>query len=181
MPPFSIPGVIKMTYKNHPYADVWPSLEGADFDKLVEDINSKAVFPDADTGAIAAPGDISSTGDVTSGGKVTSTGDITSGAKVISTGDITAGANITGAGSLAAHTATPIPAGGAAGKGVLMSATPNFGVFFGSGVPTISAAQGALYMRSGEVSPGTVVAAVNGLHSIQPANSVHRVSAEPAL
>jgi hypothetical protein len=132
---------------DHP---VRTAVKGAEdeINRLVDDINSKAVFPDVDTGAIAAPGDISSTGDVTSGGKVTSTGDITSGAKVISTGDITAGANITGAGSLAAHTATPIPAGGATGAGVLVSSTPNFGLFFGSGAPAISAAKGALYMRS---------------------------------
>ena len=27
-----------MTYETHPYAEVWPSLEGADFDNLVTDI-----------------------------------------------------------------------------------------------------------------------------------------------
>jgi ParB-like chromosome segregation protein Spo0J len=29
-----------MTYENHPYAEVWPSLDGAEFDKLVEDIRA---------------------------------------------------------------------------------------------------------------------------------------------
>jgi hypothetical protein len=83
-----------------------------ELNRLVTDINAKAVFPDVDTGAIAAPGAVSS------------------------------------AGALVAHSATPIPAGGAAGKGILVSSTPNFGLFFGSGAPAISAAKGALYMRS---------------------------------
>lgn len=44
--------------------------------------------------------------------------------------------------------ATPIPAGGTAGVGLCMSTTANFGVFFGSGAPTLSAAKGSLYMSS---------------------------------
>lgn len=44
--------------------------------------------------------------------------------------------------------ATPMPAGGTAGVGLCMSTTSNFGVFFGSGAPTLSAAKGSLYMRS---------------------------------
>lgn len=43
---------------------------------------------------------------------------------------------------------TAIPAGGTAGVGVVMSSATNFGVFFGSGVPTLSAAKGSLYLRS---------------------------------
>ena len=83
-----------------------------ELNRLVEDINSKAIFPDVDTGAIAVPGDVSGTG------------------------------------SLKAHTDTAIPAGGTAGMGVLMSATANFGLFFGAGVPALSAAKGSVYMRS---------------------------------
>lgn len=41
-----------------------------------------------------------------------------------------------------------IPAGGTTGKGFTMSITPNFGMFFGSGAPTLSAAKGSLYLRS---------------------------------
>jgi hypothetical protein len=44
--------------------------------------------------------------------------------------------------------ATAIPAGGTAGSGVKVSSTANFGVFFGSGAPTLSAAKGSLYLRS---------------------------------
>ena len=44
--------------------------------------------------------------------------------------------------------ATAIPAGGTTGAGVKVSTTSNFGVFFGSGAPTLSAAKGSLYLRS---------------------------------
>lgn len=44
--------------------------------------------------------------------------------------------------------ATAIPAGGTAGTGYRLSSTSNFGIFFGSGAPTLSAAQGSLYLRS---------------------------------
>lgn len=43
---------------------------------------------------------------------------------------------------------TAIPAGGTAGSGLLLSSTTNFGVFFGSGAPTLAAAKGSLYLRS---------------------------------
>lgn len=43
---------------------------------------------------------------------------------------------------------TAVPAGGAAGTGISMSSSANLGVFFGSGVPTLSAAQGSLYVRT---------------------------------
>lgn len=43
---------------------------------------------------------------------------------------------------------TAIPAGGTAGAGYRFSSTANFGVFFGSGAPSLAAAQGSLYLRS---------------------------------
>lgn len=43
---------------------------------------------------------------------------------------------------------TAIPAGGTAGVGVAFSSTSNFGVFFGSGAPSLAAAKGSLYLRS---------------------------------
>jgi hypothetical protein len=51
-------------------------------------------------------------------------------------------------GSVHAHFSTAIPAGGTAGAGLLVSSTANFGVFFGSGAPSLSAAKGSLYLRS---------------------------------
>jgi hypothetical protein len=43
---------------------------------------------------------------------------------------------------------TAIPAGGTASAGYKFSSTSNFGIFFGSGAPSLSAAQGSLYLRS---------------------------------
>lgn len=51
-------------------------------------------------------------------------------------------------GSIAVQSGTAIPAGGTAGAGFLFSSTSNFGVFFGSGAPTIAAGKGSLYLRS---------------------------------
>lgn len=50
--------------------------------------------------------------------------------------------------TLHVHDATAIPAGGTAGVGILLSSTSNFGIFFGSEPPTLSAAKGSLYLRS---------------------------------
>ena len=54
--------------------------------------------------------------------------------------------NFAGAGTVQGNTA--IPAGGTTGAGYKFSTTANFGVFFGSGAPTLSAAKGSLYLRS---------------------------------
>ena len=51
-------------------------------------------------------------------------------------------------GSVNARSTTAIPAGGTAGAGYTFSSTANFGVFFGAGVPTLTAAKGSLYLRS---------------------------------
>ena len=51
-------------------------------------------------------------------------------------------------GDLTVYGGTAIPAGGTAGSGYKFSSTANFGVFFGSGAPTLSAAKGSLYLRS---------------------------------
>jgi len=41
-----------------------------------------------------------------------------------------------------------ITAGGSASMGLMLSSTANFGVFFGSGAPSLAAAKGSLYLRS---------------------------------
>ena len=51
-------------------------------------------------------------------------------------------------GAVTALPFTAIPAGGTAGAGFMVSSTGYFGVFFGSGAPTLSAAKGSLYLRS---------------------------------
>lgn len=50
---------------------------------------------------------------------------------------------------------TAVPAGGTAGKGIKISSVSNLGVFFGSGVPTLAAAQGSLYIRTDGSSTST--------------------------
>lgn len=52
------------------------------------------------------------------------------------------------AADITANAGTAIPAGGTAGAGLKVSSTANFGVFFGSGAPSLSAAKGSLYLRS---------------------------------
>jgi hypothetical protein len=58
-------------------------------------------------------------------------------------------------GSLTIEADTAIPAGGTAGAGLKMSSTTNFGVFFGSGMPTLAAAQGSIYMRTDGGGPSS--------------------------
>lgn len=43
---------------------------------------------------------------------------------------------------------TAVPAGGTAGFGYRITSTANLGIFVGSGVPTLAAAQGSLYVRT---------------------------------
>ena len=51
-------------------------------------------------------------------------------------------------GSSTACVGTAIPAGGTTGRGLKFSSTANYGVFFGSGAPSLTAAKGSLYLRS---------------------------------
>ena len=56
--------------------------------------------------------------------------------------------SVTGLAAVNANNGTAIPAGGANTCGLKATSTSNFGVFFGSGAPTLSAAKGSLYLRS---------------------------------
>lgn len=64
-------------------------------------------------------------------------------------------ASVSATGAVTAFSGTAVPAGGTAGAGVLMSSTANLGIFFGSGAPTLSAAQGSLYIRTDGSSTST--------------------------
>jgi hypothetical protein len=76
------------------------------------------------------------------------------------TGNVTGG-NIKTAGQVSATgnalflASTAVPVGGTAGAGIMMSSTANLGVFFGSGAPTIAAAQGSLYLNTAGSSTST--------------------------
>lgn len=61
---------------------------------------------------------------------------------------VDSGGGVDSIASIVAHSATAIPAGGTQGAGFRFSSTTLFGVFFGSGAPTLSAAKGSLYLRS---------------------------------
>lgn len=54
----------------------------------------------------------------------------------------------TASSGITAYNATAVPAGGTTGSGFKFSSTSNLGVFFGSGAPSLSAAQGSLYVRT---------------------------------
>lgn len=65
------------------------------------------------------------------------------------TGSLTAAApTAIFAGPVTVSNATATPAGGTAGQGLLFGTTTNFGIFYGSSTPTLSAAKGSLYLRS---------------------------------
>lgn len=63
-------------------------------------------------------------------------------------GPAIAGTTMSLSGASTVQNATAIPSGGTAGAGYMFSSTANFGLFFGSGAPTLSAAKGSLYLRS---------------------------------
>ncbi len=72
------------------------------------------------------------------------------------------GTSLSVTGALTAYSGTAIPAGGTRGSGIKFSSTSNFGVFFGSGAPTLSAAQGAIYLRSDGTSTTGVYTNTDG-------------------
>lgn len=69
-------------------------------------------------------------------------------------GTITCGAT-TATGGATIYNATAVPAGGTAGTGLKMSSTANLGLFFGSGAPSLNAAQGSIYIRTDGSSTST--------------------------
>lgn len=58
-------------------------------------------------------------------------------------------------GSMTILTGTAVPAGGTASTGYKLSSTSNLGIFFGSGAPTLAAAQGSIYIRTDGSSTST--------------------------
>jgi len=97
-------------------------------------------------GNLRTTGQMSATGNVTGGnvntaGLITVTGNITG-------GNVLSSAIVSAVGAATILSGTAIPAGGTAGAGYKMSSTANLGIFFGSGAPTLTAAQGSLYLRT---------------------------------
>jgi hypothetical protein len=69
-------------------------------------------------------------------------------------GGAVAATTVTATGAVTAKSASALTAGGAA-MFVGTNTAASMGIYFGSGVPTISAAQGSLYMRSDGSSTST--------------------------
>jgi hypothetical protein len=63
-------------------------------------------------------------------------------------GNVLSGAVVSAVGAATILSGTAVPAGGTTGAGYKFSSVANLGVFFGSGAPTLSAAQGSLYLRT---------------------------------
>lgn len=61
-------------------------------------------------------------------------------------GDITGGSSLSVTGNVTADSGTAPVAGGA--SAFLATSTAGFGIYFGSGAPTVSAAKGSLYLRT---------------------------------
>ena len=76
-----------------------------------------------------------------------STGGFTATANITG-GNILSGAVVSAVGNATILSGTAVPAGGTTGAGYKFSSTTNLGVFFGSGAPTLTAAQGSLYLRT---------------------------------
>lgn len=57
-------------------------------------------------------------------------------------------ASLTLTGALSVFTASAIPAGGSTALGIKISSAVNFGMFIGTGVPTLAAGTGSFYLRS---------------------------------
>lgn len=65
-----------------------------------------------------------------------------------SAGALTSNATWSQTGAMTILSGTSFPAGGTAGAGYKFSSNSGLGMYFGSGAPTLSAAQGSLYLRT---------------------------------
>ena len=101
-------------------------------------------------------GDLNTVGNIT-GGNVLGGANVNAtthtGATVSVSGNITGGnvlssAVVSAVGAATILSGTAVPAGGTVGAGYKFSSVANFGVFFGSGAPSLVAAKGSLYLRS---------------------------------
>jgi hypothetical protein len=102
---------------------------------------------------VSAAGNVSG-GNLRTGGLVSATGTVTS-ASNITGGNITTAGQVSASGNAIILAGTAPPAGGTTGAGLRMSSTSNLGVFFGAGTPSLSAAQGSLYINTTGSSTST--------------------------
>lgn len=99
------------------------------------------------------------TGAISSALSLTSTLAVTGAATLSSTlavsGATTISSTLSTTGLPTFLSATAIPAAGSNTVGIKFSSTSNFGIYWGSGAPTFSAAQGSIYLRSDGSSSST--------------------------
>lgn len=79
---------------------------------------------------------------VTAGGLTVTAGDV-----AVNSGTLTISGFVSSSSSVRAWTGTAPPAGGTVNTGILISNVSSFGIFFGTGAPTLNAAKGSLYLR----------------------------------
>ena len=70
------------------------------------------------------------------------------------------GSIVSYSGSIRALSTTGVPSGGTTGAGFVFFSTPNFGIFGGTGSPTLAAATSSLYLRL-DASSATTRAYIN--------------------
>jgi hypothetical protein len=101
-------------------------------------------------------GNLNTVGNITGGNVLgganvnatTHTGTTVSVSGNITGGNVLSSAVVSAVGAATILSGTAVPAGGTVGAGYKFSSVANFGVFFGSGAPTLVAAKGSLYLRS---------------------------------
>ena len=96
---------------------------------------------------------VSTTGSIY--GVSVTTGNISAPGTLTVTGATTLSSTLGTVGQPSFQTATAPPAAGANTAGIKVSSTANLGIFFGSGAPTFSAAQGSIYLRTDGSSTST--------------------------
>jgi hypothetical protein len=116
---------------------------------VLSDINTTAnitTTANISVGNVLINGITTGTGNV-NGGNLRTTGQMSAAGNVTG-GNILSSAVVSAVGNATILSATAVPAGGTTGAGYKMSSTTNLGIFFGSGAPSLSAAQGSLYLRT---------------------------------
>lgn len=111
------------------------------------DITGNVTITDISAGTVTATGNVQA-GNLRTTGLISSTGNVTG-------GNVLSAAVVSAVGAATILSGTAVPAGGTTGSGYKFSSVANLGVFFGSGAPTLSAAQGSLYLRTDGSSTST--------------------------
>ena len=115
--------------------------------------------PTISSPTISSPTITGSLGNI-SAGTITASGAVTASSTLAVTGNTTLTGSLTGStistsGQITMQSSTSPPSAGANTSGLLMSSTSNFGIFFGSGAPTFTAAQGSIYLNTSGSSTST--------------------------